>query len=145
MPDFNTALDPILGPVIALVLWTCFMLAWMAGTRIPYLIKNRVHPQKGERTAELAGLMPKQIQWKADNYNHLMEHPTIFYATAMVWAFIGTEGTLMVQVAWAYVGLRVIHSLIHATVNKVMPRLMIFAVSTLALLWMAVQAALVVL
>jgi hypothetical protein len=39
--------DPILGPVIALVLWTCFMQAWMALTRIPYMAKNRIHPAEG--------------------------------------------------------------------------------------------------
>ncbi len=140
-----STLDPILGPVIALVLWTCFMQAWMALTRLPYMAKNRIHPQKGERTAELGKLLPKEIQWKADNYNHLMEHPTIFYATAVVWALIGTAGTLIVSVAWVYVGLRVAHSLVQATVNRVMPRLIIFAISSLAVLWMAVHAALVVL
>ncbi|WP_372758635.1 MAPEG family protein [Litorivivens sp.] len=137
--------DPILAPVMALVLWTCFVLGWMALTRIPYLRKNRVHPQKGERTAELAGLMPKQIQWKADNYNHLMEHPTIFYATAFVWAFIGSAGTINVTLAWVYVGLRVVHSLVHATINKVMLRLTLFALSSVVLLIMAVNAAVVVL
>ena len=141
MSDF----DPILGPIIVLVLWTCFMQAWMALTRIPYMLKNRIHPQQGERTVELGKLLPKEIQWKADNYNHLMEHPTIFYATALVWAFIGTAGTFTVTLAWVYVGLRVPHSLIQATINRVMPRLMIFAVSSLAVLWMAIQAALRVL
>lgn len=137
--------DPILGPIIALVLWTCFMQTWMALTRLPYMAKNRIHPQKGERTAELSKLLPKEIQWKADNYNHLMEHPTIFYASAVVWALIGTAGTLIVTVAWVYVGLRVLHSLVQATVNRVLPRLIIFAISSLAVLWMAVHAALVVL
>ncbi len=135
--------DPILAPVMALVLWTCFVMAWMALTRIPYLRKNRIHPQKGERTSELAVLMPKQIQWKADNYNHLMEQPTIFYATALAWAFIGSAGTINVTLAWVYVALRIVHSLIHATVNKVMLRLGVFTVSSLVLLVMAVNAALV--
>ena len=136
--------DPILAPIVALILWTCVMLAWMAGTRIPYLRKNRVHPQKGERTAELAGIMPKEIQWKADNYNHLMEQPTVFYALCVVWALLGTDGTSIVTMAWLYVALRIVHSLVHVTVNKVMPRLGVFAVSSVVLLVMAVQAALVV-
>ncbi len=138
-------LDPILAPVIVLVLWTCFVQGWMAITRLPYMNKAGIHPQKAERTSDLGALLPKEIQWKADNYNHLMEHPTIFYATAFVWAFIGSAGTINLTLAWVYVGMRVAHTLVHVTFNKVLVRFSLFAISSLALLVMAINAALILL
>lgn len=141
MSDF----DPILAPIIVLVLWTFFVQGWMAATRLPAMNKAKLSPQTAERTADLGGLLPKQVQWKADNYNHLMEQPTIFYATALVWALIGTGGGINLTLAWVYVGVRVVHSLVHATINKVMLRFSLFAISSVALLVMAVNAALVVL
>lgn len=138
-------LDPILAPIIVLVLWTFFMQLWMAATRLPAMSKAGIDPQQAERTADLGVKLPRQVQWKADNYNHLMEQPTIFYATALVWALIGSAGGINLTLAWVYVGLRVLHSLVHATFNKVMVRFTLFAISSLVLLVMAINAALVLL
>jgi hypothetical protein len=94
--------------------------------------------------ADLANMLPPQVRWKADNYNHLLEQPTIFYATALALAVSGHVGGLDAALAWGYVGLRVIHSLVQATVNVILIRFSIFMASSLVLLVLAVRAALAV-
>lgn len=131
---------PILLPVLALVLWTMIMLVWMAVTRLPYIAAQKMAPDVGERTAELGALMPKNIQWKADNYNHLLEQPTAFYAVAIASAMIGMGDGLNLYLAWAYVALRVAHSFVHATFNNVMIRFSLFLISSICLLVMTGNA-----
>ncbi len=132
--------SPILLPVIILVLWSMVMLSWMAKARLPAMRKARMPPSTGERTAELATMMDKRIQWKADNYNHLMEQPTIFYATAIVLAMLGQGDGINLALAWFYVACRIAHSIVQSTSNVVMLRFSIFALSSLAVLGMAVNA-----
>lgn len=134
--------EPILAPVVALVLWTCVMLVWMAAKRLPAIAKLGLGPEAGQRTVELGAQLPKEVQWAADNYNHLMEQPTIFYATALVLALAGSGDGLNLQLAWAYVGLRVVHSIVQATVNPVALRFGLFAISSGVLLVLAIRAAL---
>lgn len=133
----------ILGPVIALAAWTMLMWAWMYATRIPALQKLKVDTSKivGTTGTGLDAILPPQIQWKAHNYNHLMEQPTVFYAVALALAVAGLGDGLNAQLAWAYVGLRVIHSLVQATVNRVMIRFLVFALSSLVLVALIVRAA----
>jgi len=130
--------------MVALVLWTFVMLGWMAATRVPAIAKARLPKDAGERTADLAIMLPKQIQWKADNYNHLMEQPTLFYALAGVMALADAGTGFNLVLAWIYVASRVVHSFVHATTNVVLVRFSIFAIGSLALLMMAVRAALIV-
>lgn len=130
--------------MVALVLWTFVMLGWMAATRVPAIAKARLPKDAGERTADLATMLPKQIQWKADNYNHLMEQPTLFYALAGVMALADAGTGFNLVLAWIYVASRIVHSLVHATTNVVLVRFSIFAIGSLALLVMAVRAALIV-
>ncbi len=132
--------SPILLPVIILVLWSLVVLTWMAWARLPAMRKARMPPTAGERTAELATKMDKHIQWKADNYNHLMEQPTIFYATTLVLALVGQGHGINLYLAWFYVGCRVVHSIVQGTNNKVMVRFSIFALSSVALLALAINA-----
>lgn len=130
---------PLLLPAAVLICWTLIMLAWLAATRVPTMRKLRMHPQKYPRTQDLGKALPPEVQWKADNYNHLLEQPTIFYATVLMLAAIGAASGLTVALAWAYVVLRIAHSLVHVTVNKVMLRFNIFGLSTLVLLVLAVS------
>lgn len=116
------------------------MLSWMALARLPAMRKARMPPSAGERTAELATLMDKRIQWKADNYNHLMEQPTIFYATVLTLAMIGQGEGINLALAWFYVACRIAHSIVQSTSNIVMLRFSIFALSSLALLALAINA-----
>ena len=132
----------ILKPAIVLMAWTMVMLLWMYATRIPAMSKVKIDPDRlvNDPDMTLDRALPPQVQWKAHNYNHLHEGPTVFYAVAIVLAIIGQGDGLNAQLAWAYVGFRVLHSLIQATVNKVMARFAVFALSSLALIALIVRA-----
>ena len=134
--------EPILLPVFVLVVWTVIQLFWMAGVRLPAIAKANLGPTAGQRTADLATQLPESIQWKADNYNHLLEQPTAFYACAVALALMGAGDGLNLYLAWGYVVLRIIHSIVHSTVNIVPARFGLFLLSTLCLLAMAINGAL---
>lgn len=132
----------ILQPVVALTAWTMVMWFWLYGTRIPALGAAKVNPDDlvQDPTKGLDTVLAPQVMWKAHNYNHLHEAPTVFYAVAIVLAIIGAGNGLNAQMAWAYVGLRVVHSIIQATVNKVQLRFMIFALSSFCLMFLVARA-----
>jgi len=131
----------MLAPVVALVIWSAVIWAWMYATRIPAIIKARmVLEQTAPRGEQMAQLPPK-VRWKADNYNHLMEQPTLFYAIAISLAVLGDQSTVSIALAWAYVGLRVVHSLVQATWNNIQTRFALFFVSSLLLFGLVYQAA----
>lgn len=136
----------ILQPVVVLAGWTMVMWAWMYATRLPAMGAAKVDPDKlaSDPATTLDDLLPAKVQWKAHNYNHLHEAPTVFYAVALVLAVIGQGSGLNAQIAWAYVALRIVHSLVQATVNKVMVRFMVFALSSLCLIALIVHAGLAV-
>lgn len=135
--------EPILQPVIVLVLWSLVMLVWLYATRIPAMTKAKIQldPTAGKSALEA---LPPQVQWKADNYNHLMEQPTLFYATALVLALAGAGEGLNLTLAWAYVVLRMIHSVVQASVNIILLRWALFMTGSAVLVALAIRAALVV-
>jgi len=135
---------PILAPVVALVLWSLVMWLWLYATRIPAMQKLKIPLDPTKPTGELTAALPPQVRWKADNYNHLMEQPTIFYATALALAVAGAGDGLNATLAWAYVGLRVVHSLVQATVNVIMLRWAVFTAASVVLIVLAIRAAMVV-
>ena len=132
----------ILKPVVVLIAWTLVMMIWMVAVRMPALKKAGIDIARvrGGHPGALDGVLPEQAQWPAHNYIHLMEQPTIFYAAALALAIGGMGGGLNAQLAWAYVGLRILHSLIQATVNRVMWRFGVFALASLALIALCVHA-----
>ena len=130
----------ILLPVLTLAFWTFIIFAIMAPARF-YFLRIK-HPQTAAHTKDLKGLLPPWTERVADNYNHLMEQPTIFYALCFYLALAGQVDALQVQLAWAYVALRVLHSLIQITSNNVMARFSFFSLSTIAMLVMVVREAL---
>jgi hypothetical protein len=136
----------ILQPVIALAAWTMVMWVWMYGTRIPAIRALKVDPNALARDPDvtLDRLLPPQVQWKAHNYNHLHEAPTVFYAVAIVLAIVGDGDGCNLWLGWLYFALRVVHSLVQATVNVIMLRFAIFAVSSLVLMVLIARAALAV-
>lgn len=85
--------------------------------------------------------LPPRVRWKADNYNHLMEQPTLFYAITFALALLGRGDGWNLRLAWTYVGLRVVHSLVQALINKIEVRFAIFAISSLVLVALVVDAA----
>ena len=134
----------ILQPVVALAAWTMVMWFWLYGTRIPALSAARVDPEElvNDPKLTLDNVLPPQVQWKAHNYNHLHEAPTVFCAVAVTLAIIGQGDGLNAQVGWAYVVLRVIHSIIQATINRVTVRFGVFALSSFCLMFLVARAAL---
>jgi hypothetical protein len=136
--------SPILAPVVALVLWTFVMWIWLYATRIPTIRKSGRPLDPNSTREEFNAMIPAPVRWKADNYNHLMEQPTLFYAIALTLALLGAGEGLNASLAWLYVGLRVVHSLVQATVNIIMLRFAIFMVASLVLLLMTIRAAMVV-
>ena len=137
--------SPILSPVIALVLWSFVMCAWLYATRIPALIKNRIVYDPLRPNEEFHRQLPPHVRWKADNYNNLMEQPTLFYAIALTLAFLGQGDGLNDILAWLYVALRVAHSLVQALINIVAIRFGIFMAGSLVLLALSLRAAAMVL
>ncbi|MEG3146068.1 MAPEG family protein [Sphingomonas sp. RT2P30] len=138
--------SPILQPVVVLIAWSLVMLIWMVAVRLPAMKKAGIDLGKvvGGRPGGLDGVVDEKAQWPAHNYIHLMEQPTLFYAVALVLAIIGLGGGLNATIAWGYVGLRIVHSLIQATYNKVSIRFLVFALSTLCLVALTLHAAMAV-
>ncbi len=134
--------SPLLGPIVALVAWTIVMLVWMAVTRMPAMKKAGIDITKrvGGRGQNLEGVIPDQVNWKSHNYTHLHEQPTIFYAIVLVLVAMGQDAWINVWLAWGYVGLRILHSIVQSTINKVKFRFPLFALSTLCLVGLTVHA-----
>lgn len=138
----------ILQPAVALMIWTMIMWVWMYATRIPAMSKSPDISEPmglvGTTGSELRKKLPDKVNWKADNYNHLHEQPTLFYAVVIVLALTGHGDGQHALLAWIYVGLRVAHSIIQVTANKVIVRFVLFALSSLVLIALIFHAATVV-
>jgi hypothetical protein len=131
-------------PVIALVLWSFVMWAWLYATRIPAIRKYKVVMDPHQPASEFHAQLPAEVRWKADNYNNLMEQPTLFYAAAITLAVLGEANAANLALAWLYVGLRVVHSLVQATTNVIIVRFSVFMIASVVLLALSMRAALVV-
>ncbi|NNC72155.1 MAG: MAPEG family protein [Sphingomonadaceae bacterium] len=133
----------ILAPAAVLVVWTLIILAWMALTRFPALGKAGadVTSAVGTRGQDLETMLPDKVNWKSHNYTHLVEQPTIFYAAVFIIALTGTgDAQINVWLAWAYVGLRIAHSLVQVLWNRVAVRFTLFLLATFCLLGLAIHA-----
>lgn len=128
----------ILTPVLALIVWTFIIWLWMYVTRIPAMRAAGIDPARIKRKDEL-DVLPMAVTQIADNYNHLHEQPTVFYALAFYTHLVGVADPLNIAFAWTYVGLRVVHSLIQCTWNFVPVRFLVFSLSTIALIVIALR------
>jgi hypothetical protein len=126
-------MDTILAPLAALVLWSFVMWAWLYATRIPAMVKGRIVYDPQRRAEEFHAQLPASVRWKADNYNHLMEQPTLFYAICFSLQLMDQATDLNIGFAWLYVVIRVIHSLVQATVNVILIRFSIFIIASIVL------------
>lgn len=134
----------IFQPVVALMIWTMVMWVWMYATRIPAMQREPsidTANLTGTTGAGLRTQLPEKVSWKADNYNHLHEAPTLFYAVGIVLALIGQGDGMNALLAWIYAGLRIIHSLVQVTANRVMVRFVLFALSSFVLMALILHAA----
>ena len=135
-------ISPLLGPIVALVAWTLVIQIWMYATRLPAMRKAGISfkGRAGTRGGALEGKIPDEVNWKAHNYNHLLEQPTIFYAIVVALILMGFDVHVNVYLAWAYVGFRALHSLVQATVNVVIYRFWLFILGSLCLIGLTVHA-----
>ena len=133
----------ILKPVVVLAGWTMVMWLWMYITRLPAMTAAKIDSKTlvGGTGQTLDAVLPAKTQWIAHNYNHLHEAPTVFYAVALVLAMIGQGDGFNASIAWAYVGLRVVHSLVQVLSNRVIVRFGIFVLSSIALMMLVAHAA----
>jgi hypothetical protein len=134
---------PILAPATVLVLWSLVVLLWMTATRFPAFAKAGLtigEAAPGSRYADVEPTMPAKVNWKSHNYTHLMEQPTLFYAVVAVLALAGAGSGINLTMAWAYVGIRIVHSIWQCTVNVISVRITLFTLSTLCLWVLAFNA-----
>ena len=135
--------SPLLGPIVALVAWSLIMQIWLYVSRFAAMKRAGISlkGRRGSRGVALEGVIPDEANWKAHNYAHLMEQPTIFYAIVIALVLMRFDAAINVYLAWAYVGLRILHSLIQATVNVVTYRFIVFTLASLCLLGLTTHAA----
>lgn len=134
----------ILAPAAVLVVWSLIMLMWAALTRFPAMKAAGIVPQNnppGGRGQDLDPLLPPSVSWKSHNYTHLMEQPTLFYATVVILFLVSQNTDTNVMLAWAYTLIRIVHSIWQATVNTIIPvRFGLFLLSTICLFALAINA-----
>jgi len=128
----------MMTPVLALVVWTLIVWCWMYAMRIPAMQKARIDPQSAIHAGSLSSL-PSEVRVVADNYNHLHEQPTIFYALATYSFLVGVGDALNIWLAWSYVAARVIHSIMQIVVRRVVLRFMMFALGSVLLMAIALR------
>ncbi len=129
----------ILTPVLALICWSLLVWLYMYAKRIPAMQKAGIKPQDAQNAGSLS-VLPAPARFAADNYNHLMEQPTIFYALAFYVQLSGGADQLAVMLAWGYVSIRILHSLVQVSANIVLVRFGLFAVSSVLLLVLAAKS-----
>lgn len=134
-------MDHFLSPVLGLIIWSLIVWLILYWRRIPVL-KGADLSNDSAKSPDGAWKeqMPLKVQAPAHNYNHLMEQPTIFYALMFFLFLAEKSSTAALYLAWAYVALRVVHSLIQINAGAIMPRFIVFSLSTFCLMGMVVTA-----
>ena len=125
----------LLTPVLVLIIWTFTIFLIMSYGRARFM----KDPQDAAHTKDLKGTLPTWVERTADNYNHLFEQPIAFYVVTLATALINSIDPLIIQLAWTFVILRIIHSLVQLTFNLVLVRFMIFLIGWLIIAYMAIS------
>lgn len=130
----NAASSPILYPLLALVALT--LLVWLAlfYERLSQMRALRIHPQQIADSRSVSTRIPRMQA--SDNFRNLFELPVLFYLLALTHTLLGTAGPVDLALAWGFVALRVVHSAIHLSYNRVMHRFTAY-VGSAVLLWVA--------
>ncbi|WP_037501482.1 MAPEG family protein [Sphingomonas jaspsi] len=130
--------NPLLGPIVALVAWTIIML-FIGASRTISAAKTAdlKGVPKAARARDLEGHIPLEATWGRQNYEHLVEQPTLFYAIVLALVAMGDHFALNLYLAWAYVVLRIIHSIVQLLGKG---RFLPFILSTLALIGLTLHA-----
>ncbi len=140
---FAAEMAGFLTPVLLLILWTCVMWIWLYATRIPAMVKGKVNADKAAKASAnyLNEMLPYNVRSVADNYNHLHEQPTIFYALMFFTALTGGASQMMLYLAYVYVALRVVHTFCQVVLLKIIPRFIVFSISSAVLMAMVLLQA----
>lgn len=131
-----------LGPILVLALWSLVMLAWTVVRRFSAMKAKGISlaGRRGGRGQDLEKIITDgPVHWPSHNYTHLMEQPTLFYAVALALFAMGAGGGWSAWLAWAYVALRIVHSIVQATANIISLRANLFMVSTVVLIALVVH------
>lgn len=128
----------VLHAVLGMGVLSLVMFLWMYAPRLPAMSRAKLDPQAAAHPGSLDAL-PSEARRVADTYNHLWEAPTLFYAMAFYVVVTGNADALHAACAWAYLALRVLHSLVQATINRVALRFALFSLSWVALAVMIVR------
>ena len=129
----------ILDPMLGMLVWSGVVVALLMSTRLPVIVKQWGRLQYAKHSEEVRPKMSDRLRYVTDNYNHLFEQPTLFYATLVYIHLAGTANDANVSLAWAYVVMRVIHSLIQLIGNNVSWRAASFATSSAILIMMIIM------
>ncbi|HEU0225463.1 MAG TPA: MAPEG family protein [Steroidobacteraceae bacterium] len=129
--------DPIWLPFFAMALLTALVWIRLYADRLGEMRARNIAPQQIASARAAAGQLEKTAA--ADNFRNLFEVPVLFYALCIAIAVTGGSTPALAAAAWAYVGLRALHSLIHLTYNRVVHRFLVYVASTLLLfgMWIA--------
>lgn len=130
----------LIQPIIALIVWTMVMWVWLYATRLPAIAARKMKMDPDAPAGQQMAQLPARVRWKADNYNNLLEQPTLFYAVTLSLVFLEAATDTNIYAAWAYVGLRIVHSLVQALVNNVEIRFALFMLSNIPLIVLVVNA-----
>lgn len=139
----STLSHEMLAPAAALALWTLIVLLYMAVVRFGAFKAANIDLAKappGGRGQDLESVLPKPVMWPSHNYAHLLEQPTLFYPVVIMLVLLGAASPTNIMLAWAYVGLRIVHSLWQIKVNTIPVRFSVFIISTIVLIVLAVNA-----
>lgn len=129
--------SPILGPVLAQVGLTLVMLLWLYAKRIPAMSAAKIDPESLQRKdPKVAAAMPLSTHFPADNFINLFESPMLFFVLCFVVHLTGYNDMTIINMAWAYVFLRALHSIIQSTYNRVMHRFLVYMLSSFVLIAM---------
>ena len=132
----------LIQPVVVLIIWSMVMWVWMYATRLPAIAAMKMEMDSDAPSGVQMAQLPAKARWKADNYNHLMEQPTLFYAVVFALVLLGAGSPLYVYAAWAFVLLRIVHSLVQALGNNILLRFLVYLLSNIPLFILSVGAAL---
>lgn len=132
--------DPIFAPFFTMILLTLVVWVYMYARRIPFIRGSGLRDDQ-LTPLELARISPPAVANPSDNLKNLFETPTIFYVLALYLHVTQSVDGVYVAAAWVFVGFRALHSLVHCTFNLVLLRFSLYAISTVALGFIAVRAA----
>ena len=121
-----------------MIVWTFVMWVWLYATRIPAMRAAGMDPKRVKRKDDIEAL-PVKVKQVADNYNHLHEQPTVFYALIAYSHLVGVADSINIGLAWTYVAIRVVHSFVQSTSNFVPLRFSIFVLASLTLMIMTAR------